>query len=85
MPLSEDEFTKASCGPNTLEEMLRANPGRAYSLSELEEMIIGKEMNRKKHLDVFIADFALLAPLIFELEKIRCKKVNGITYFMWAG
>ena len=85
MPRSADEFRQAAGGSNAIVEVLRANPQEAYSLSELEEMIIGKEMNRKKHLDIFIADFALVSPLIFEREEIRCKKIDGITYFMWAG
>jgi hypothetical protein len=84
MPISADEFSKVSSGPNEIEKLLRANPDKAYSLSELEEAIIGKEMNRKKHLDVFIGNLILLAPVIFELELIQCRIIDGVVYLRWA-
>ena len=84
MPISGSEFSKASTGPNEIEKILRENPDKAYSLSELEEVIIGKEMNRKKHLDIFIGNMILLAPLIFELELIQCRIIDGVVYLRWA-
>jgi hypothetical protein len=60
MPISADEFSKSSSGTNEIEKLLRSNPDKTYSLHEIEEEIIGKEMNRRKHLDVFIADLTLL-------------------------
>ena len=84
MPISIDEFCKGSLGPNEIEKLLKANPDKAYTLHEIEEAIIGKEMNRQKHLDVFIADLTMLAPLLFEVDKIECRVVNGTPYFRWV-
>ena len=83
MPISADEFSKSSSGTNEIEKLLRSNPDKAYSLHEIEEEIIGKEMNRRKHLDVFIADLTLLTPLLFRDNKIECKVIRGISYFKW--
>lgn len=83
MTISADEFKAAPTGVNEIEELLRADPGRAWSLHEIEEEIIGREMNRKKHLDVFIADLTLLAPLLFDSKTIESKIIGGIPYFKW--
>jgi uncharacterized protein VirK/YbjX len=83
MPISVAEFNKGFLGPNEIEKLLRKNPDRAYSLHE--EAIIGKEMNRQKHLDVFIADLTMLTPLIFETQQIECRVVDGIPHFRWTG
>ena len=83
MPISAEEFNKAPTGQNEIEKLLRANPDKAYSLHEIEEEIVGKEMNRRKHLDIFIANLTLLAPLIFELELVQCRVIDGVVYFRW--
>jgi hypothetical protein len=85
MPLSSDEFRKGSAGTNAIEELLRANPYKAYSLHEIEEAIIGTEMNRRKHLDLFIADLTLLTPILFKEGKIESRVIDGIPYFKWKG
>ncbi len=83
MTISSDEFESAVAGENKIEALLRENPGKAWSLHEIEEEIIGREMNRMKHLDVFIADLTLLAPLLFESKRIESKIIGGIPYFKW--
>jgi hypothetical protein len=85
MPLSADEFGKGTAGPNGIESLLKAHPGTAYSLHEIEEALIGPGMNRTKHLDVFIADLALLAPLLFKEKKIEYRVIDGVPYFRWRG
>ncbi|MGA9030618.1 MAG: hypothetical protein WB404_09350, partial [Methanoregula sp.] len=62
---------------------LRAHPGMAYSLHEIEGALIGPGMNRTKHLDVFIADLTLLAPLLFQEKKIEYRVIEGVPYFRW--
>jgi hypothetical protein len=62
---------------------LKENPEKAWSLHEIEEAIIGREMNRMKHLDVFIGDLTLLAPLLFESKRIKSRIIGGIPYFKW--
>ena len=42
-------------------------------------------MNRTKHLDVFIADLTLLAPLLFTEKKIGHRVIAGVPYFRWQG
>ncbi|HTY16051.1 MAG TPA: hypothetical protein VMC42_10150 [Methanoregulaceae archaeon] len=81
--ISSDEFESAVAGENEIEQLLRKDPEKAWSLHEIEEEIIGREMNRKKHLDVFIADLTILAPLLFESKKIEFKIIRGIPYFKW--
>ena len=83
MTISSDEFRNGVSDPNEIEKLLRENPDRAWSLHEIEEEIIGKEMNRRKHLDVFIADLTLVAPLLFDDKKIEYKIIQGIPYFKW--
>ena len=83
MTISSDEFRNGGEGENEIEKLLRANPGKAWSLHEIEEEIIGREMNRRKHLDVFIADLTLLAPLLFDSKKIEYKIIDGTPYFKW--
>jgi hypothetical protein len=85
MPLSAAEFEKGEPGTNMIEALLRAHPDMAYSLHEIEEALIGPGMNRVKHLDLFIADLSLLAPLLFEEKKIEHRVINGIPYFRWRG
>ncbi len=85
MPLSSDEFEKGTAGTNGIETLLRAHPGMAYSLHEIEEALIGPGMNRTKHLDVFIADLTLLAPLLFQEKKIEYRIIEGVPYFRWRG
>ena len=48
MPLSSDEFEKGTAGTNGIETLLRAHPGMAYSLHEIEEALIGPGMNLYK-------------------------------------
>jgi hypothetical protein len=85
MPLSAADFEKGTAGTNGIEALLRANPGMAYSLHEIEEVLIGPGMNRTKHLDVFIADLTLLAPLLFKEKKIEHRVIDGVPYFRWRG
>ncbi|HUH79183.1 MAG TPA: hypothetical protein VLY83_04730 [Methanoregula sp.] len=85
MPVTTDEFMKSTPGANSIAALLRENPDRAYSLHEIEEEIIGKEMNRRLHLDVFIADLTLIAPLLFDTGEIECRRVEGVPYFHWSG
>jgi hypothetical protein len=84
MPVTAEEFRKGTEGLNRIGELLRKNPDKAYSLHEIEEEIIGKEMNRKLHLDIFIAELTLLAPLLFETGQIECRLVGDVPYFHWA-
>jgi hypothetical protein len=83
MTISSEEFRNSESGENEIEKLLRENPGKAWSLHEIEEEIIGREMNRKKHLDVFIADLTLLTPLLLDNNKIESKIIQGIPYFKW--
>jgi hypothetical protein len=83
MTISSEEFRNSESGENEIEKLLRENPGKAWSLHEIEEEIIGREMNRKKHLDVFIADLTLLTPLLLDNSKIESKIIQGIPYFKW--
>ncbi len=83
MRISSDEFKSAPAVENEITKLLRENPEKAWSLHEIEEEIIGKEMNRMKHLDVFIGDLTLLAPLLFESKKIESRIIGGIPYFKW--
>ena len=83
MTISSDEFASAAAGVNEIEQLLKSDPGRAWSLHEIEEEIIGREMNRRKHLDVFIADLTLLAPLLFESKSVEWKIIGGTPYFKW--
>jgi hypothetical protein len=85
MPLSADEFEKGTTGTNGIEALLRAHPGTAYSLHEIEEALIGPGMNRTKHLDVFIAELTLLAPLLFQEKKIDYRVIDGVPFFRWRG
>ncbi|MFZ0006452.1 MAG: hypothetical protein WCC86_09745 [Methanoregula sp.] len=85
MSLSADEFEKGAAGTNEIENLLKQHPGVAYSLHEIEEALIGPGMNRTKHLDVFIANLTLIAPLLFEEKKIEYRVINGIPYFRWRG
>ena len=85
MPLSADEFGKGTAGPKGIESLLKAHPGMAYSLHEIEEALIGPGMNRTKHLDVFIADLTLLAPLLFTEKKIEYRVIDGVPYLPVAG
>jgi hypothetical protein len=81
--ISSEEFKKSESGENEIGKLLRENPGKAWSLHEIEEEIIGTEMNRRKHLDVFVADLTLLTPLLFDNNKIESKIIEGIPYFKW--
>jgi hypothetical protein len=85
MPLTTDGYNKGTEGINEIEALLRAHPDTAYSLHEIEEALIGPGMNRTKHLDVFIANLTLLAPLLFTEKKIGHRVINGVPYFRWQG
>jgi len=85
MPLLPDEFRKGTTGPNGIETLLREHPDMAYSLHEIEEALIGPGMNRTKHLDLFIADLTLLAPLLFTEKQIEYRVIDGVPYFRWRG
>jgi hypothetical protein len=85
MPLTSDEYNKGTEGINEIEALLRAHPDTAYSLHEIEKALIGPGMNRTKHLDVFIADLTLLAPLLFKEKKIGHRVIDGVPYFRWQG
>ena len=76
---------KEQLGQNEIEHLLKEHPGVAYSLHEIEEALIGPGMNRTKHLDVFIANLTLLAPILFEEKKIEYRVSDGIPYFRWRG
>ena len=84
MPITAEDFSRASSGPNEIEKLLRANPDKAYSLHEIEEELIGKDMNRRKHLDIFIANLTMLSPLIFDLELVQYRIIGGVVYFRWS-
>lgn len=83
MPISSDEFKRSVSGANEIEKLLKENPDKAWSLHEIEEKIVGAEINRIKHLDAFIGSLTLLAPLLFDSKKIEYKIIQGIPYFKW--
>jgi hypothetical protein len=83
MPLSADEFMKGLQETNRIASLLKSHPETAYSLHEIEEALIGPGMNRTRHLDVFIAELTLLAPLLFTEKKIESRVIDGIPYFRW--
>jgi hypothetical protein len=83
MPISSDEFKQSVSGANEIERLLKENPDKAWSLHEIEEKLIGTGINRIKHLDAFIGNLILLAPLLFDSEKIEYKIIQGIPYFKW--
>jgi len=83
MPITAEEFERGSTGPNEIERLLKSDPSRARSLHEIEEAIIGPEMNRRTHLDIFIANLTMLTPLLFRDEPIVCRVVGGVPYFKW--
>ncbi len=85
MPLTAEEYNKGTEGINEIVALLMAHPDTAYSLHEIEEALIGPGMNRIKHLDVFIADLTLLAPLLFMENTIGHRVIDGIPYFRWQG
>jgi len=85
MPIPAETFMNGTTGTNRIETLLRANPGTAYSLHEIEEELIGPGMNRVKHLDIFIADLTLLTPLIGAEKQIESRVIDGIPYFRWRG
>jgi len=85
MIYSAEEFKNQAPGANPIETLLKTHPGTAYCLHEIEEALIGTEMNRKKHLDVFIANLAILDPLLFTEKKIEYRIIDNIPYFRWNG
>jgi hypothetical protein len=85
MPLTAEEFNNGIEGITEIEALLRAHPDTAYSLHEIEEALIGPGMNRTKHLDVFIANLTLLAPLLFTEKKIGHRVIDSVPYFRWQG
>ena len=60
--ITSDEFDRGEAGPNHVEAFLRAHPDEAFALHEIEAALIGPDVNRRLHLDRFIADLIVLAP-----------------------
>lgn len=83
MPVSAWEFNEGSVRVNKIEQFLRAHPDTGYSLHEIEAAIIGDQIDRIRHLDLFIADLLLLIPRLFEEERIECRVIKGTPYFKW--
>jgi len=83
MPITAEEFERGSIGQSEIEQLLKSDPSKAWTLHEIEEAIIGTEMNRRKHLDIFIANLTMLTPLLFRDEQIVCRVVGGVPYFKW--
>ncbi len=83
MPITSDEFDRGEPGPNQIEVFLRSHPDEAYALHEIEAALIGPEVNRRLHLDRFIADLIVLAPQFCGERRIECRVVDGTPYFRW--
>lgn len=83
MPITSDEFKAGEAGPNLVEAFLRAHPDEAFALHEIEAALIGPEVNRRLHLDRFIAALIVLAPQFCGERRIECRVVNGTPYFRW--
>ena len=83
LPITSDEFDCGESGPNQVEAFLRAHPEEAYALHEIETALIGPEVNRRLHLDRFIADLIVLAPQFCGERRIECRVVGGTPYFRW--
>ncbi len=83
MPITSDEFERGTAGPNQVEVFLRAHPDEAFALHEIEAAVIGPEVNRRLHLDRFIADLIVLAPQFCGEKRIECRDVGGTLYFHW--
>lgn len=83
MPITSDEFEAGEAGQNQVEAFLRAHPGEAFALHEIEAALIGPEVNRRLHLDRFIADLVVLAPQFCGEKRIECRDVGGTPYFRW--
>jgi hypothetical protein len=83
MPITSDEFYSGQTGPNRVEAFLRAHPDEAYALHEIETALIGPEVDRRLHLDLFLADLIVLAPQFCGERRIECRVVDGTPYFRW--
>lgn len=83
MSVSAKEFSEGLESINEIERFLRAHPDTGYSLHEIEAAVIGEQIDRIRHLDLFIADLILLIPHLFEEERIECRVIEGIPYFKW--
>ncbi len=83
LPITPDEFERGQIGPNQVETFLRAHPDAAFALHEIETALIGAEVNRRLHLDLFIADLIVLAPQFCGERRIECRVVDGTPYFRW--
>lgn len=83
MSVSAQKFSEGAERINEIERFLRAHPDTGYSLHEIETAIIGEQIDRIRHLDLFIADLILLVPRLFEEERIECRVIEGIPYFKW--
>jgi len=83
VPITSDEFDRGEPGPNQVEVFLRSHPDEAYALHEIEAALIRPEVNRRLHLDRFIADLIVLAPQFCGERRIECRVVDGTPYFRW--
>ncbi|MEN6341695.1 MAG: hypothetical protein ABFC89_03960 [Methanospirillum sp.] len=83
MPITSDEFDRGEVGPNQVEAFLKEHPNKAYALHEIETALIGPEVNRRLHLDLFIADLVVLAPQFCGERRIECRVIDGTPYFRW--
>lgn len=83
MPITSDEFDRGEPVPNQVGAFLRSHPDEAYALHEIETALIGPEVNRRLHLDRFIADLIVLAPQFCGERRIECRVVDGTPYFRW--
>jgi len=83
VPITSDEFDRGQVGPNQVEAFLRAHPDEAFALHEIEAALIGPEVNRRLHLDRFIADLIVLAPQFCGERRIECRVVDETPYFRW--
>ena len=83
LPITSEEFERGEAGQNQVEAFLRAHPDEAYALHEIEAALIGPEVDRRLHLDRFIADLVVLAPQFCGEKRIECRDVGGTPYFRW--
>lgn len=83
MPITSDEFYRGRSGENRVEAFLREHPDEAFTLHEIETAVIGTEVNRRLHLDLFIADLIVLAPQFCGERRIECRVVDGTPHLHW--
>lgn len=84
MPIASDRFEAGTAGTNEIEVFLRARPDQAFTLHEIEAALIGAEVNRRLHLDRFIAALVLLGPQLAD-GRVAARVVDGVPHLRWKG